>query len=125
MAGMNTVVLLGNLTRDPELRYTPQGAPVCSFTIAVNERSRAKDGEERVAFVDVETWGRAGETAALHLKKGRQVIVLGSLRQDRWIDEATKKPRARLYVVAGQVQFLGGKSHESAELQAVVATLEE
>jgi single-strand DNA-binding protein len=111
MASFNSVILLGNLTRDPELRYTPQGVPVASFAVAVNRRTK-EDGADCVAFVDIEAWGRLAEVSATHLKRGRQVLISGELRQDRWVDEASKKNRSKLFVVAGELEFLGGKGTE-------------
>jgi single-strand DNA-binding protein len=108
MATFNSVVLLGNLTRDPELRYTPQGVPVATFAVAVNRRTKEGDAEG-VAFVDIEAWGRLAEISSAHLKRGRQILVSGELRQARWVDEASKKNRSKLTVVAGELQFLGGK----------------
>lgn len=116
MASVNSVVLLGNLTRDPELRYTPEGVPVCSFALAVNQRTQSpEDGAGRATFVEVEAWQRLGEISASTLKKGRQVLVLGELRLDRWVDPASKKPRSKIYIVARDVQFLGGKGAETSE----------
>jgi len=114
MASFNSVVLLGNLTRDPELRYTPQGVPVASFAVAVNRKAK-EGGAEGVAFVDVEAWGRTAEICAEHLKRGRQVLLAGELRQDRWVDETSKKNRSRIFVVAETLQFLGGKGTEKIE----------
>ena len=110
MASFNSVVLLGNLTRDPELRYTPEGVPVCSFALAVNGRTQSKeDGARRAALFDVEAWRRLGEISAATLKKGRQVLVLGELCQDLWVDPASKRPVSKIYIVAQELQFLGGK----------------
>jgi single-strand DNA-binding protein len=91
MSDLNSVVLVGRLVRDPELRYTPQGAPVCEFTLASNRRFTKKDGEkvEEVIFVDVTAWNKLAEICAEYLKKGRLVALSGSLSQDRWEDEAT------------------------------------
>ena len=114
MSDLNSVVLLGRLVRDPELRYTPQGAAVCEFTLASNRKFTRKDGEkvEEVAFIDVVAWNRLAETAAEYLKKGRQVVVLGTLTQDRWDDKDSGQKRSRIRVQAGTVQFLGGGSKD-------------
>ncbi len=111
MATFNSVVVLGNLARDTELRYTPQAVPVASFAVAVNWKPKvgAADG---VAFVDVEAWGRLAEHCAANLKRGRQVLVCGELRQDRWVDKTSQKRCSKLFVVAETVQFLGGKGTE-------------
>lgn len=116
MASFNSVVLLGHLTRDPELRYTPQGKAVCDFSLAVNRRFTKQDGEkvEEVAFVDVTAWNRTAEVAAEFLLKGRPVLVAGHLAQDRWQDEATGQKRSKLRVVAESLQLLGGGSKDDA-----------
>lgn len=119
MSDLNSVVLVGRLTRDPELRYTPQGAAVAELGLAVNRRFQKKDGEkvEEVAFIDVVAWNRLAETMAEYLKKGRQVIVLGTLIQERWDDKDTGQKRSRIRVQAQSVQFLGGgsKDEETSE----------
>lgn len=116
MPSMNSVVLLGHLTRDPELRYTPQGAAVCEFTLALNRRYSKKDGEkvEEVAFVDVTVWNRLAEISAEYLKKGRAALVCGHLTQDRWEDKDTGQKRSKLRVVGQTVQFIGGGSKDDA-----------
>jgi len=110
MPSFNTVVLMGHLTRDPELRYTPQGVAVCDFGLAVNRKWTRKDGEkvDEVAFIDVTAWNRQAELAAEYLKKGRPVLIAGRLAQDRWEDPATGQKRSKLKVVAERLQFLGG-----------------
>ncbi len=111
MVSLNRVFLIGNLTRDPELRYTPAGAGVCEFAIGVNRSwTDKKSGEKRdeVAFIDIATWGRTAELCAEYLKKGRPVFVEGRLTQDRWEDAKTGQKRSRIRVTAERVQFLGG-----------------
>lgn len=110
MPTFNSVVLLGHLARDPELRYTPQGAAVADFSLAVNRRFTRKDGEkvDEVAFIEITVWNRLAELAAEYLKKGRAVLASGRLVQDRWQDEATGQKRSKLRVVAESLQFLGG-----------------
>jgi single-strand DNA-binding protein len=124
MSDLNSVTLVGRLTRDPELRYTPQGVAVCDFTVATNRRYTKKDGEkvEEVAFVDVTAWNRRAEVAAEYLKKGRQVALSGSLVQDRWEDQATGQKRSKLRVVAEHFQFLGGGSKDEATPEAESAS---
>jgi len=116
MANFNSVVVIGRLTSDPELRYAPSGAPVCSFTVATSRRITDDSGESVVqtTFLDVDTWRRMAEVCAQFLKKGREVLVMGTLRQSRWVDPDTKEPRTKIKVVAQQVQFLGGSrgSHD-------------
>jgi single-strand DNA-binding protein len=126
MASFNSVILCGHLTRDPELRYTPQGVPVCDFGLAVNRKYTRKSGEkvEEVAFVDVTAWSRQAEIAGEYLSKGRAVLVAGHLTQDRWQDEATGQKRSRLRVVAETLQFLGGAPKEGGA-QASESSVEE
>jgi len=109
MADFNSVVLLGRLTRDPELRYVGSGTPVCSFSVATNHHYTKSDGQkaQSVTFIDVDVWRRLAELCSQFLKKGRQVLVTGALRQDRWTDAKTQQPRSRLKVVAREVKFLG------------------
>ena len=107
MSSVNCVMLLGHLTRDPELRYTPSGAPVAQFGLGVNRRWRSEAGElqEQPCFVVVVTWGKQAETVAAHLTKGRAVFVEGRLQLDQWQTEAGER-RSRLKVVAQRVTFL-------------------
>lgn len=116
MPSFNSVVLVGHLARDPELRYTGQGKAVCDFAIGVNRTYTKQSGEkvEDVAFVDITVWDRMGEACAEYLKKGRPVLVSGHLIQDRWQDEATGQKRSKLKVVAERVQFLGSGSKDDA-----------
>jgi single-strand DNA-binding protein len=113
MASLNRVLLIGNLTRDPELRYTPSGAGTCEFSIGVNRSwNDKKTGEKKdeVAFLDIVTWGRTAELCAEYLKKGRSVFVEGRLTQDRWEDTKTGQKRSKIRVTAERVQFLGARS---------------
>jgi single-strand DNA-binding protein len=116
MGSFSQVVLLGNLTRDPELRYTPQGVAVADIALAINRKYIRKDGEkvDEVAFVDVTCWNRLAEISAEFLKKGRSVLISGHLAQDRWVDESTGKNRSKLKVVADTLQFLGSGSKDDA-----------
>lgn len=110
VASYNKVLLMGNLVRDPELRYTPGGAAVCEFAIAVNRNwTDKKSGEKRdeVAYVDIVAWARTAEICAEYLKKGRPVFVEGRLKQDRWEDKTSGQKRSKLSVTAETVQFLG------------------
>jgi len=110
MASFNRVVLIGNLTRDPEVRYLPSGAPVATFGLAVNRRYTSKEGErkEEVDFFDIETWNKTAEMCSEYLNKGRAVLIEGRLKQDRWDDESGNK-RTKLKIVAQTVQFLSGR----------------
>ena len=104
---INVVVLVGRLTRDCELKSTPQGTSVCRFSIAVNRRKRTGDRwEDEVSYFDVVLWGRSAETLTPYLQKGRQVSVEGELRQNRWEQEG--KTNSKVEVVANNVQLLGG-----------------
>jgi len=107
----NKIILIGNLGRDPELRYTPQGTAVASFSMATNERRKGKDGGDPTditTWFRVTLWGRQAELATEHLKKGRQVYIEGRLRQDEYTDK-DGKPRTSLEVNATDMQFIGGK----------------
>jgi single-strand DNA-binding protein len=111
MASFNKVILLGNLTRDPELRYTPQGAAVCEFALALNHvYTNKQTGQkvEEVSFIDIVAWGRTAEICAEYLKKGRQVFVEGRLKQDRWESPEGKK-MSKVRVTAENVQFVGAR----------------
>ena len=111
MASLNKVFLMGNLTRDPELRYVPSGSAVTDLSIAVNRSWTGKDGERKdeVLFVDVTVWDRQAETCCQYLKKGRGVHVEGSLKMDSWDDKATGEKRSKIKVLADRVQFLDRK----------------
>lgn len=100
---------MGNLTRDPELRVTPKGTPICQFSLAINRQFKMESGESReeVIYVDIEAWGKQGETIAKYLTKGRPLYVEGRLRLDQWEDKNTKEKRSRMKVVLEQFQFLG------------------
>ena len=108
MASLNKVLLMGNLTRDPELRYIPSGSAVCSFTIASNRVYKTPNGEkkEEVSFVRVVVWGRMGEICSEYLKKGRPVFVEGRLQSRSW-DGPDGQKRNTIEVIALNVQFLG------------------
>src|SRR3982751_2816016 len=111
MASFNKVILLGNLTRDPEVRYTPKGSAVCDLGIAVNRVYTTEGGERReeVTFVDVVLWARLAEIAGEYLRKGRPVFIEGRLQMDSWDDKQTGQKRTRLRVVGESMQLLGGR----------------
>ncbi len=117
MANFSSVVIVGRLTRDPQLRYAPSGAPVCSLSLATSRRFTRQDGQkgESTTFIDVDVWRRMAEICAQFLKKGRQVLVMGSLRQSRWRDPKTQETRSKIRVVAQQIQFLGPRPEASEE----------
>lgn len=110
MASFNKVILLGNLTRDPELRYTPSGAPVCNFDLAVNRSYTTQSGERRdeTCYITVVVWGKQAESCAEFLNKGRPALVEGHLQQRSW-ETPEGQRRSKHEVVAERVQFLGGR----------------
>jgi single-strand DNA-binding protein len=109
--------LLGNVTRDPEVRYTPKGSAVCDLGVAVNRAYTTDSGEKReeVTFVDVTLWGRTAEVATEYLKKGRPVFIEGRLQMDSWDDKQTGQKRTRLRVVAENMQLLGARPSGGAD----------
>lgn len=109
MANVNQVNLIGNLTRDPELRVTPQGTAICQFGLAINRKFKDGQGAEReeVTYVDCEAWGKAGENIAKYTTKGRPLYVSGRLKLDQWEDKNTKEKRSKMKVVVENFQFLG------------------
>lgn len=111
MASYNKVTLIGNITRDIDLRYTPKGTAVAELGIAVNRVTKNEDGSKReeVTFVDVTLWGNTAELAKQYLEKGRSVFIEGRLQMDTWTDKETGKQRTKLKVVGENMQFIGGK----------------
>jgi len=111
MANLNKVFLMGNLTRDPELRYTPSGTAVVSFGVAVNRSWKGQNGEKRedVTFVDVQAWARTAEVISEYCKKGSPIFVEGRLQYDSWEGKDGQK-RSRIRVVVESFQFIGAPS---------------
>ena len=111
MANVNKVMLLGNITRDLEVRYTPKGTAVCDLGMAVNRIRTGDNGEriEEVTYVDVTLWGRQAELAGQYLSKGRSVFIEGRLQLDQWDDKQTGQKRSRSRVVGENMQFIGGQ----------------
>ena len=110
----NKVILIGNLTKDPELRYTPQGTPVCTLRLASTTKYKSGDTmKEDTLFINVIVWGKQGETAAQHLGKGRSVLVEGRLQERRWESDGQKK--SMFEVVANVVRFLGKKDESGPQ----------
>jgi single-strand DNA-binding protein len=109
MASFNKVVLVGNLTRDPELRYTPKGTAIAKIGLAINRVWTSESGEkkEEVTFVDVDVFGRTAENVGQYMRKGRPILIEGRLRLDQWDDKQTGQKKSKLGVVAETVQFLG------------------
>lgn len=115
MANLNKVILLGNLTADPELRSTPKGTSVTDLRLAINRYFTTETGErqEESTYVDVTLWGRQAETACQYLSKGRSVLIEGRLQLDTWEDRQTNKKRSKLRVVGENMQMVGGSARES------------
>ena len=109
MASFNKVILMGNLTRDPELRFTPKGTAVARMGLAVNRVWKTETGEtkEEVLFIDVDAFSRQAETIGQYLKKGSPILVEGRLRLDTWDDKQTNQKRSKIFVIAENVKFLG------------------
>jgi len=131
VANFNKVILAGNLTRDPELRYTPKGTAVARITLAINRRWSNEAGEqkEEVTFVDIDAFGKQAETIGQYLKKGRPLLVEGRLRYETWDDKQTGQKRSKLGVVLDSFQFLdsgnrgeGGPAPSAAPRAARPAT---
>jgi single-strand DNA-binding protein len=114
----NKIIIVGNLGRDPELRYTPQGTAVCAFTVATNERRRDQAGEQQdiTTWFRVTVWGKQAETVSKYLTKGRQVYVEGRLHVEEWTDKEGK-PRHTLEVNASDVHFID--SAQSGEREGI------
>jgi single-strand DNA-binding protein len=130
MANFNRVILAGNLTRDPELRYTPKGTAIATFGLAINRKWKSETGEmkEEVTFVDVDAFGRQAEVVAQYMKKGRPFLVEGRLKLDQWEDKNTHQKQSKLKVVLEGFSFIdtkgtdGGVPSEAPRARAVAAT---
>lgn len=111
MANFNKVMLMGNLTRDPEIKYTPKGMAITQLGLAVNRvwSNEAGERQEEVTFIDVEMFGRKAEVAAEYLKKGRPVFIEGRLKLDTWDDKTSGQKRSKLKVVGENMEFIGGR----------------
>jgi single-strand DNA-binding protein len=114
MASFNKVILMGNLTRDPELRYTPKGTAIARIGIAVNRVWKTETGEskEEVTFVDCDAYGKTGETIGQYLKKGSPVLIEGRLRLHTWEDKNTKQKQSKLRVDVENFKFVGPANRE-------------
>jgi single-strand DNA-binding protein len=112
MANVNKVILIGNVTRDPEVKFTSKGSAVTDVGLAINRTFTLESGEKReeATFVDVELWGRLAEIAGEYAKKGRPIYIEGRLRMDTWEDKASGQKRSRLKVVGENLQLLGGRT---------------
>jgi single-strand DNA-binding protein len=122
MANLNSVHLMGNLTRDPEVRYTPKGTAVCDISLAINRtlppEQEGGERREETTYVDVTLWGKTAENAGKYLAKGRSVFVDGRLALETWDDKQTGQKRSRLKVVAESLQFLGSKPTGQGQAEA-------
>jgi len=116
MASFNKVILIGNLTRDPELRYTPKGTAVAKIGLAVNRvwTNEAGEKKEEVTFVDVDVFGRTAENVGQYMRKGRPIMIEGRLKLEQWDDRTTGAKKSKLGVVAETVQFLGSAEGKPA-----------
>jgi len=112
MANVNTVILIGTLTRDPEIKYTPKGTAVANISLAINRtwNNDAGEKQEEVAFIDIDLWGRVAEIVGEYCKKGKPIYVDGRLRLETWEDKNSGEKRSKLKVVANSMQLLGSKS---------------
>jgi single-strand DNA-binding protein len=110
MANLNKVMIIGNVTRDPEVKYTPKGSAVTDLGIAVNRTYKVgEERKEEVTYVDVTLWGRLAEIAGEYCRKGKPVYIEGRLQLDSWEDKATGQKRSKLRVVGEEMQLLGPK----------------
>lgn len=110
------VVMMGNLTRDPEMRHLPDGKACTTFSVALNRKWKTESGEERsdVSYIDVTAFGNRAENVAKYFRKGDAILVEGRLKQDRWEDKTTGAARTRIQVLLDQFAFCGGKRKEDA-----------
>lgn len=114
MPSLNRVMLMGNLTRDPELRYTPKGMAVTDIALAINRRYKVEnETREEVTFVDITYWGRQAELVCQYLKKGNPLYVEGRLQMDTWDDKQTGQKRSRMKVIGEALEFIGGGGQRS------------
>src|SRR6186997_2929395 len=118
----NKIIIVGHLGRDPELRYTAQGTPVCSFSMATTERRKDRSGEaqDQTVWFKVTLWNRLAETASQYLQKGKQVYIEGRLRVEEYTDR-DGKPRHSLEVFATDMQFIGTRGDEAPAERAASA----
>lgn len=119
MASLNKVLLMGNLTRNPEIRYTPGGSAVCEFGMAINRRFMQANGQEKeeTCFVDITVWGKQAESTSRFVQKGSSVFIEGRLVFDQWEEKETGNKRSRLRVYAERVQFLDRRDPSGAPRQ--------
>ncbi len=110
MVAFNKIIIAGNLTNNPELKYTSGGTPVCKFAIAINSywRNQAGEKQQEATFIPVEVWKKTAESCAEHLQKGKSVLIEGRVKQDKWTDKDGQN-HSRLYVVGSIIRFLSQK----------------
>ena len=121
---MNRLTIIGNLTRDPELRTTQTGKQVCTFTVAVNRRQKDASGNTMADFFRVSAWGQQGETCAKYLSKGRKVAIIGEVSVNAY-QGGDGKPHGSLEVMAQEVEFLSGRSEAEQKSDQMVASATE
>ena len=125
MADLNKTILVGRLTRDPVIRYTPSNQTICDFGLASGRKYKTSGGEEReeTLFIDCSIWGKGGEIFNQYMKKGKQVAIEGRLKLDQWDDKQSGQKRSKISIVVENFQFLGGGErggqHESPPAQRV------
>lgn len=114
---MNLVIIKGNLTRDPELRYTPNGTAIATIGVAVNESWTNDQGEkqERVHFFDVDAWGKRAEVIAQYFHKGKPILVQGKLKQESWTDKESGQKRYKIKITMDSFEFCGGDRQEGGD----------
>jgi single-strand DNA-binding protein len=124
MASFNKVILMGNLTRDPELRYTPKGTAVAKLGLAVNRSWRNAEGQQQdeTTFVDVDAFGKQAETLGQYMQKGRPILIEGRLKLDQWEDKNTGQNRSKLGVILEKFSFVGGGSQNGGTTSTPQAT---
>lgn len=117
MPDLNITHIMGRATRDPELRVTPKGTAICTFSLAVNRKFKSEGSGEReeTFYAECEAWSKAGEVIAKYVSKGDALYVQGRLKTDSWEDKNTKEKRSRTKIVVENFQFLGGKKSDSPE----------
>ena len=111
MPSVNKILLMGNLTRDPELKHIGSNSTVCNFGLATNRKYKSRDGEQRdeVMFIEVEAWGKTAEALNTYLKKGSPIFIEGRLKLDQWDDRETGKKRSKHAVMVESFEFMGSK----------------
>lgn len=117
MPNLNKVMLIGNVTRDPEIKYTPKGAAIADIGLAINRNYTTEAGEKReeTTFCDVTLWGKVAEIVGQYVKKGNPLFVEGRLQLDQWDDKQTGQKRSKLKIVGDNIQLLGGKQESTRE----------